>query len=799
MSVSYKNIEIEPFYVGGAYSSITRDGLIFASAVNEEVVISDLKEGKILNKLEGDGEDITSLQLAPNGKKLAILSGSQRAQIYDLETREVTHTHKLTAPVFATSCDSTSTLFAFGSTDGLIQVWDIDNGYVTHSLKGHASIVSSLRFYGQLNSSKWVLVSGDVSGVVKVWDLVKRKCVLTLNEHNSPVRGVDVSEDFLYLVSGGRDKVLNLFSLTVLGDKIKAKLLKTVPTGQLVEACGFMASGEVYFGGDECQLQIYDLIGSDDISDLRSTAKPLETSEEVMITQIGSLDGHRLCTVLSDQTVLIYDADSLQRELCYAGNQGIIAEMGFCGPQLDLVALATNSPDLRIISPFGNRMAVDILKGHRDLLNSLDVSDDGEWIATASKDHDVRLWHWSGTHFENVAVFQGHTGPVTAVCISKVFDTQPKFIVSGSGDLTVKKWEVPKLQGGVAEVTAARFTRKAHDKDINSIDLSPNDQFFATASFDKTAKIWDCSTGETVGILKGHKRGLWKIRFCPFDKVVLTCSGDKTLKLWSLQTYQCTRTFEGHTNSVLNCRFINRKQLLTNDVSSDLEVNFKKSSNEILSCGADGLVKIWDMNSGEIIVTLDAHDDKIWSISVKDHGKNFISADSEGKITLWEDNTLELLKKKQKDGKLLVEQQQSLLNYIREEKWDQAFKLALKLNHPMKLYHVLKASLTAAKDQDGILGSRDLDRCIENLTDEELLAIFQKLRNWNTNFKYFEVSQNLIKCCLQYHSVAKLTEIPGLVKLVDSIIAYNQRHFQRLDGLIEESYILDYTVHEMGI
>lgn len=857
--VSYETTEIPPFYIGSAFASIADDGITFASAINEDIIISDLQQGQVLQEVPGDGEDVTCLQITPDGTKLAILSASHQAQIYNISEEKIISSFKLPSPVYATSVDKTSTLFAFGGTDGLIQVWDIDNGYITHSLKGHSSIISCLKFYGELNSDKWLLLSGDISGTIKVWDLVKRKCIATLNEHNSPVRGLEISDDFKFLVSGGRDQILNLFEISVRGNQknLNFKVIKSIPTNQQIEACGFLSQigkqneqqkeeteeqeSYVYFGGDGNYLQVYDFVNSVLVG---KTKEPIETTEELMITQLVKISNSRIAQVLSDQTLQIIDLKEAEIDLessiynipiskSFAGNHGIVADLSFVGEGLNKVALATNSPSLRIITPFENRFEVEILQGHTDILNQLSVSEDGKWIVTASKDNDARLWKYNEatSKFDNIIVFRGHSSSVTAVAMSEITyggQDQPTFVITGSTDLTIKRWEIPKLNKNqlldelIATplvISSSKYTRKAHEKDINAIDLSPNNEFFATASYDKTAKIWDSQSGEIVGILRGHKRGLWKIKFCPFDKLVLTCSGDKTLKLWSLQTYQCLKTFEGHTNSVLDCKFINRKKILTNDVSNsgsssgsggNFEVNFKKSFNEIVSCGADGLIKIWDMKTGEIIKTFDNHDDKIWCLASKNNGEWLISADNEGTINLWKDNTLEILKENQKEEKLVIEQQQSLENYIRLKDWKNAFKLALKLNHPMKLYNVIKSSVEASivaggdvaatQSVDGktYLGSADLDECIRDLTDDEIKIIFDKLKSWNTNFRFFEISQRLIKCILNSHDINKLVEIPGLMRTIDAIIPYNYRHYQRIDGLLEDSYILDYTIQEMN-
>ena len=154
----------------------------------------------------------------------------------------------------------------------------------------------------------------------------------------------------------------------------------------------------------------------------------------------------------------------------------------------------------------------------------------------------------------------------------------------------------------------AVYTRKAHSKDINAIDVSPDDEVFVSASQDRTVKVWSME-GEVLGVLQGHKRGVWSVKFAPASvtaavvggaegakggRMVVTGSGDKSVKLWSLTDYSCLKTFEGHTNSVLKAVW------LTGGL-------------QVASSGGDGLVKVWDVKSGECNATLDNHEDKVAS------------------------------------------------------------------------------------------------------------------------------------------------------------------------------------------
>lgn len=792
LKTTYAHTDIEPIYVGGTSASIsTSNGeLLLATPLNEDVIITNLDTNEIIYKIPGDGEVITNLTITPDGSYLAMISQSQLLRIFDLNKGSVIKNFKLPSPVYISSVDSTSSLFAFGGSDGVITVWDIENGYVTHSLKGHGTTICSLTFHGELNSQDWRLASGDTMGTVKIWDLVKRRCIHTLKDHNTAVRGVGFDQDGDLFISGGRDNVVIIYNTK------NFKTINTFPINEQIEAAGFVSLIDdrqyFYTGGLENVLKIWDIKSGEMIG--RSPI-PLKTNEELLIIDVIKLYNNNLYLVISDQTLIELDLQELtpghghghgqDDEIVefpivkrIAGNQGIIADIKYVGPEFNLLAMATNSPALRIVD-IEKPLELRVYEGHTDILNAVDVSTDGKWIATASKDNEARLWRWNGElqDFEPFARFQGHAGAITAISLSKS-QNEPKFLVTGSTDLTIKKWKIPNTPNSI--VKTSEYTRRAHDKDINSIDVSPNDEYFATASYDKLGKVWQTDSGETIGVLKGHKRGLWDINFYKFDKLIVTGSGDKTIKVWSLLDFSCKKTLEGHTNSVQRVKFFNREHP------------------QLLSCGADGLIKLWDYKQGEIIKSLDNHDQRIWAMDLKNDGEYFTTADADGKLSFWTDNTEEEVKFKELQAKEKIEQEQSLSNYIKNKDWSNAFLLALTLDHSMRLYNVIKSSIETNEDKDSIIGSFSLENTISLLDDGQLVKLFKKIRDWNVNFKFFEISQKLLNVVLNNFAVDKLTEVPGLMKIMESIIPYNERHYNRIEEMVEQTYVLDYTVEQMN-
>ena len=76
-----------------------------------------------------------------------------------------------------------------------------------------------------------------------------------------------------------------------------------------------------------------------------------------------------------------------------------------------------------------------------------------------------------------------------------------------------------------------------------------------TASHDKTAKIWNASTGECTQTLSGHSRALRSAVFSGDGSSVLTASVDGTAKIWNASSGECTQTLSGHSHAVIQAVF----------------------------------------------------------------------------------------------------------------------------------------------------------------------------------------------------------------------------------------------------
>ncbi|KAH6695966.1 small nucleolar ribonucleoprotein-like protein complex subunit [Leptodontidium sp. MPI-SDFR-AT-0119] len=849
---------IQPIYTGGSVA-LDQDGRILATTLGEDALLTDLKTGKQLAKIEGDGEVISTLTLTPSASHLIICSRSLSMRIYSLTHSEdgtiefeVLRTLKPhTTPVVVLAVDQSGLYLATGAADGVVKVWDILGGYVTHTFRGPNVLISALHFF-QLVANKqeeetgisgrnrkrrkseepesdavrgYRLASGSQDGKIRIWDLYKRTSSSVLDSHVSDVTSLDYSAEQNALLSASRDKTIMWW------DAKTWKVRKVVPVLEEVEAAGFLESGRMaYTGGVNGNIRVWESSTGREIT----AAQSPQGESDAIVSATCFKD--RILSIQSDHTLILHSTTPL-KEAAHtippleqvkriSGTHDEIIDLGYLLPDKSLLALATNSEEIRIVSLgtdadadyFGADVAQ--LHGHEDIIICLDIDWSGHWIATGAKDNTARLWRIDpeNSSFSCHTTFTGHAESLGAIALSKQappesspafqlpLDHPPSFILTGSQDRTIKRWDV---QPSTRKAPRAAYTRLAHDKDINALDINHTSQLFASASQDKNVKIWSVEEGEVQGILRGHKRGVWSVKFAPKDTpsiigesgpaagkgLVLTGSGDKTIKIWSLADYSCVRTFEGHTNSVLKVAWLG----LPNPEDRG------KKHVQIASAGGDGLVMVWNASTGETSCTLDNHEDRVWALTVHPVSNMIVSGSGDSTVTFWKDTTFSTQAASNAAATQFVEQEQELQNYIHAKSYRKAITLALQLNHPARLLSLFTSVVTGVHEEGSLCGVKGVDEVLASLSDEQIFTLLLRIRDWNTNARTTAVAQRILFTLVRSYPVGRLANLQvrgakgqqSMKEVHNALKVYTEKNRKRSEEMWDEAYLMEYTQREM--
>ncbi|RKP10731.1 WD40-repeat-containing domain protein [Thamnocephalis sphaerospora] len=185
------------------------------------------------------------------------------------------------------------------------------------------------------------------------------------------------------------------------------------------------------------------------------------------------------------------------------------------------------------------------------------------------------------------ASLSGHTEAVLNVS----FSPNGRQLASGSGDTTVRIWDL--------NTETPQFTGAEHKNWVLYTAWSPDGRWLASGSMDKTVaaalqiRIWDPETGKAVGgPLKGHTKWITCIVWEPFHSNtkcnrLASASKDKTVRVWDTVNRRTLFTLAGHTAAVTCVRW---------------------GGNGLLYTGSqDKTIMVWNADTGKLVKTLQGH------------------------------------------------------------------------------------------------------------------------------------------------------------------------------------------------
>ncbi len=157
-------------------------------------------------------------------------------------------------------------------------------------------------------------------------------------------------------------------------------------------------------------------------------------------------------------------------------------------------------------------------------LRSIYPDPDEQHLYLASSDHQIHVL--DSVSGQIAYKWKAHENSVFALNIHQ----GAKYLLSGGRDAHLCVWDLQQQYQPVKRIPAHNFT-------INGIALSPQEDYFVTASRDKTIKLWDAYSFDLLKVVdfarhKGHKHSVNRVRWLERDQTVLSCGDDRRLLRW---------------------------------------------------------------------------------------------------------------------------------------------------------------------------------------------------------------------------------------------------------------------------
>src|ERR687885_2567252 len=258
---------------------------------------------------------------------------------------------------------------------------------------------------------------------------------------------------------------------------------------------------------------------------------------------------------------------------------------------------------------------IKALQGHEASINTIAISPDGQILASGSEDRTVSLWNLKTG--KRTFTFFGQAGEVSTVAISP----DGKMLVAGGFDNTITSWQLDTK--ALLRLFFYLNSPYSHSSFVSCLAFSQDKKILASASGDKTIRLWGGYTGEFKRTLNGHSDTVWSVAISPDGQILVTGSADKTIRLWSLCSSEQPRILSGHSNGVTSVAII-------------------PDGNTLASGSTDGTLKWWNLHSGELLRTINSQSTEIFSVAMTPDGQ-ILASGSMKEVKLWNMYTGELI------------------------------------------------------------------------------------------------------------------------------------------------------------
>jgi serine/threonine protein kinase len=234
---------------------------------------------------------------------------------------------------------------------------------------------------------------------------------------------------------------------------------------------------------------------------------------------VWSPDGARLAST-SFGTIHIWNASSGEMLVSYRGHPLWVYAVAW-SPDGQYITSGGAEGEVRIWEAASGR-DLYIYQGYARPVKTLALAISANTTRLLSGCEDDKFYCWVVGAEDDPQIYQGHKKEVSCVAWSP--DAQR--IASASRDRTVRVWD--------AQQATTLYTYKGHKRDVLALSWSPNGRYLASTGEDRTVRVWESVSGETLFIYQNHIKDIYSVAWSPKGSCIASAGEDKTVHVWRI-------------------------------------------------------------------------------------------------------------------------------------------------------------------------------------------------------------------------------------------------------------------------